>query len=182
MMFNRITAAISALCLFCSAANAAEIQSLYTDLNLDECLVLDADDFGASFACPGYKGYPLWVAEGDLRFFVSYGFGAPNERAATQTLPGFNYVHSTIEWRLTNESGRWQPFATILRWIVENEDPDAKDDEILVVTKIAPGNTCHVAYIDTGLTDNANERARELADGTAADFDCATDDIIYVPS
>lgn len=158
-------------------AQAARYDSIYTDLNLDDCLVLNADDFGASFACPGYKGYPLWVAEGDLRFFVSYGFGAPDEMAASQTLPAFNTVHSTLEWRLTDASGAWKPFATILRWFTQTGDgtDGVPDGEILVVTKIAPGDTCHTAYIDAKIVPNANELAREWADKAVANFNCATD-------
>lgn len=148
--------------------------------------MLDADDFGATFACPGYRGYPLWLAEGDLRFFVSYGFGAPDEKAAGQTLPEFNYVHSTLEWRLSNRTGDWKPFATILRWHTQSGEDGADNGEVLVVTKIAPGNTCHIAYVDTKTQampgDNPNEIARNFADEMAEDFDCAEDEPAYYPS
>lgn len=162
-------------------AQAMNTDSIYTDLNIDDCLVLQADDFGASFACPGYKGYPVWVAEGDLRFFVSFGFGAPDEIAAGQTLPAFNTVHTVLEWRMTNQSGDWRPFATILRWFSDDGVPDTKDFETLIVTKIEPGNTCQVARIDASVTANANQIARDIADADARGFDCATDQIIMVP-
>ncbi|MGV3650498.1 MAG: hypothetical protein ACO1OK_03680, partial [Devosia sp.] len=60
------------------AANPAQaaFESAYTDIDLDQCLLLNADDFGARWACPGYRGYPLMVTEGDLRFSLLYGFGA----------------------------------------------------------------------------------------------------------
>lgn len=164
-----------------SPAYSADIDSAYTDLDLDNCLILQADDFGASFACPGYKGMPLYIAEGDLRFFVSYGFGAPDEMAASQTLPQFNYVNKTLEWRLSNESGAWKPFATILRWFTQVGDGSEPDGQVLVVTKIEKGNTCHVAYIDAKLTANANEIARQFADNQAPDFDCANNEIFVVP-
>lgn len=160
----------------------AGIQSTYTDVNLDECLVMKADDFGASFACPGYKGYPLYIAEGDLRFFVSYGFGALEERAAEQTLPQFNTLGAKLEWRLSNKSGDFKPFATILRYYTQTGDNATPDGQVLVVTKIEEGNTCHIAYIDAKLTPNANEVARQFADGAAEDFDCETDEIHLVPS
>lgn len=163
------------------SAQAMNTDSIYTDLNIDDCLVLQADDFGASFACPGYKGYPVWVAEGDLRFFVSFGFGAPDEIAAGQTLPAFNTVHTTLEWRVTNKTGAWQPFATILRWFSDTGNPETKDFETLIVTKIEPGNTCHVARIDASVTKNANQIARDIADAEAQSFNCATDQIIMVP-
>lgn len=180
-MCIRIFAAYVAIIFLALPAQAADIDSTYTQLDLDECLVLKADDFGASFACPGYKGFPLLVAEGDLRFFVSYGFGAPDEVAASQTLPQFNYVHSTLEWRLTNASGAWKPFATILRWFTQAGDGSSPDGEVLVVTKIEAGNTCHIAYIDAKRTPNANEIARSWADNTATTFNCMTDDPAHVP-
>lgn len=158
------------------------IDSVYTDINLDECMVLNADDFGASFACPGYKGFPLYIAEGDLRFFVSYGFGAPDEMAAEQTLPSFNVIGEKLEWRVSNKSGDFKPFATILRYFTQTGDGSQPDGQVLVVTKIEAGNTCHVAYVDARLTPNANEIARQFADQLVEEFNCETDEIHYVPS
>ncbi len=160
----------------------SEITSAYTKINLDECLLLDADNIGASFACPGYKGFPLYVAEGDLRFFVSYGFGALDEMAARQTLPQWNFIGETLEWRLKKVDDNFMPFATILRFLLDDGDEQTKDGQILVVTKIEQGNTCHIAYIDTELVANANEVARDFADNEAVNFNCEIDDIMYVPS
>lgn len=160
----------------------AGIVSAYTDVNLDECLVLNADDFGASFACPGYKGFPLYIAEGDLRFFVSYGFGALDEMAVEQTLPQFNTLGAKLEWRLSNKSGDFKPFATILRYYTQSGDSATPDGQVLVVTKIEEGSTCHIAYIDAKLTPNANEEARAWADEEAENFDCENDEVYLVPS
>lgn len=164
------------------AAQAANVDSDYTSVDLTDCMLMHSDDFGSSWACPGFRGYPVHVAEGDLRLFVSYGFGAPDEKAATQTLPPFNYLGGTLEWRLTDASGDWRPFATILRWITESGEPDAENGEVLVVTRLEPGATCHVAWIDAKLTANANEIARQIADTIAEGFDCENDAIIQVPS
>lgn len=179
----KLVLALTTSVLAAGTAHAQQNRSVYTDINLDECTLMSANDYGARFACPGYRGYPLYVAEGDLRFFVSYGWNAPDEMAASQTIPQFNYIGDTLEWRLSddNETGDFRPFATILRWISDDQEY-GNDDEILIVTKIEPGNTCHVAYIDTGLVANANALAREWADGTVADFDCATDEPYYAPS
>ena len=165
---------LALLALMSSPALAAdEIISAYTDINLDECIVMESSDFGSSWACPGYKGYPLQVSEGDLRFFVSYGFGAKEERAAEQTPPPFNYLGAKIEWRLSNESGGFRPFATIVRYFVDNDSD--KDGQVLVGSKIEPGATCHVAYIDALANSGANELAQEAADTMARDFDCANE-------
>src|ERR1041384_7286867 len=104
----------------------AGFPSAYTELNLDQCLVLESDDFGTSWSCPGYKGYPLKVMEGDLRFVLEYGFG-PNDNPGSQTLPPFNHLGSKLEWRLSNDLGRWMPIATIARYFTaDNETGEDK--------------------------------------------------------
>lgn len=154
----------------------AGFNSAYTDLDLDQCLVLEADDFGASWSCPGYKGYPLMVQEGDLRFALQYGFNVDANPFGFQTLPPFNYLGAKLEWRLSNALGRWMPIATIVRY--HTADPETGDDkgQVLVVTQLVEGNTCHIAYIDALANGNANEMARDAADA-AGTFDCANDTV-----
>ena len=176
-MTKALLPALATLLIFALAAPAqAAFQSAYTDINLDECLVLNADDFGASWACPGYRGYPLYVAEGDLRFMVSYGFGAPDAPAATQTLPPFNYLGPKIEWRLSNALGGFIPVATILRYFTQTGTEGDKEGQVLVVTQLGEGKTCHIAYIDALANPNANELAQHAAD-KAGNFDCASDEV-----
>ncbi|MGV3651666.1 MAG: hypothetical protein ACO1OK_09590, partial [Devosia sp.] len=138
------------------------------------CLVLDADDFGASWACPGYKGYPLMVTEGDLRFSLLYGFGA--DQGDGQTLAPFNRLGEKLEWRLSNAMGRWMPIATIVRY--HTADPETGEDkgQVLVVTQLVEGNTCHIAYVDARANSDANALAREAADASG-DFDCSVDEV-----
>lgn len=152
---------------------SAQNQSAYTDIDLDQCLVMHSDDFGSSWACPGYRGYPVRIAEGDLRFFVSYGFGAKEQPAAGQTLPPFNSLGEKIEWRLRNVGGAWRPFATIVRYRLD-ETPDYPGGEVLVVTQLGdePGTQCHVAWVDARANADANELARQAADELAGDFPC----------
>jgi hypothetical protein len=152
----------------------AAFNSAYTDIDLDECLVLDADDFGASWACPGYKGYPLMVTEGDLRFSLVYGFGA--KAADGQTLPPFNRLGEKLEWRLSNDLGRWMPVATIVRFYTADPETGVDKGQVLVVTQLVEGNSCHIAYIDAVANANANELARQAADASG-DFDCASDEV-----
>ena len=168
-----ILTALLAIAALATPAQAA-FNSAYTDLDLDACLVLDADDFGASWACPGYKGYPLMVTEGDLRFSLIYGFGA--KAGDGQTLPPFNRLGEKLEWRLSNDLGRWMPVATIVRY--HTADPETGEDkgQVLVVTQLVEGNSCHIAYVDARANANANELAREAAD-KAGDFDCASDEV-----
>lgn len=151
---------------------AQTIDSAYTDVDLDACTEVSADEMGASFACEGYDGIPVSIAEGDLRFFVSYGDTADEEKAASQTLPPFNTLGKKIEWRLADGV----PFATILRFFVQREGSET-DGQVLVVTKLGEGETCQVAYIDALANKNANELARQAADDFAADFDCEDDPV-----
>jgi hypothetical protein len=74
--------------------------------------------------------------------------------------------------------GATQPFATILRWMIadnENLDKDSRPISVplLVVTKLAPGPACHVAYVDVRANAEPNRLARQAADEKARAFDCA---------
>lgn len=172
----RSTALAGLATLAAAMPAAAGFNSAYTDINLDQCLVLDADDFGVRWACPGYKGYPLMVEEGDLRFSLAYGFNVDKNQAGAQTLPPFNTLGPKLEWRLSNASGRWLPIATIVRY--HTADPETGEDkgQVLVVTQMEEGNSCHIAYIDALANTDANELARAAAD-KAGSFDCLTDEV-----
>mgnify|MGYP001140779739 CR=1 FL=1 len=118
-------------------------QSTDTDLSLDLCTITESNDFGTTWACPGYKGIPVMVAATKLRFMVSYGLKSTEEPAAKQTLPPANSLGPTIEWRLSNKEGRWKPFATILKYLVGDEGKPK--GEVLVVTRLGEGSTCQIA-------------------------------------
>ena len=175
-MIRPIFGAFAVLMLGTPAFAQSGFTSAYTDLDIEQCLVLEADDFGASWACPGYKGFPLKVQEGDLRFSLGYGFNPETSSAGSQTLPPFNNLGSKIEWRLSNALGRWMPIATIVRY--HTADPETGEDkgQVLVVTQLVDGNTCHIAYIDAVANANANEMARQAADASG-DFNCANDEV-----
>jgi hypothetical protein len=160
---------------FCAQPALAAFDSAYTDINLDQCLLLNADDFGASWACPGYRGYPLRIAEGDLRFLIGYGFNINDEPVGPQTLPPFNTLGPRMEWRLSNATGRFFPIATIVRYRLDKSE-EREAGEVLVVTQLVEGNTCHIAYVDARANSNANELARAAADASG-DFDCTSDEV-----
>ena len=166
------TRLLAVLAFAALALGAGRIDSAYTKIDLEKCALQAAPSEegtdGGTWTCEGYKGIPVRVAEGDLRMFVSYGDNAEEEIAAGQTLPNFNTVNETLEWRL--ENGR--PFATILRWFTDNPDGGAPGS-ILVVTQLVPGAICHVARIDARANSNANVLARQAADDLAGSFDCS---------
>src|SRR5690606_7793750 len=108
---------------------------------------------------------------GDLRLSVSYVLRATQERAASQTLPPFNYLGRRVERRRPNGTGSGRACAPRLRYFSQGE-PDAPEGHALVVTKLEMAATCHVAYIDARANSNANAIARDAADELAPDFDC----------
>ncbi len=156
--------------------------SVYSSLDLNETCELqetpDLDESAAVWMCEGYNGIPVYVAEDDLRFFVSFGEAAQNEPAATQGLSPWNRIGSTIEWVL--EDGK--PVATILRWYTDipaDLAGEAKADadgfyrgQVLVITQLGQGKTCHIGYVDARSSKNANKLARDAAGLLAGIWDC----------
>ena len=173
-----ILAALSVLAA--APAFAEDNQSAYTRIDLAACReeAPDPDDplESGSWWCDGYGGMPVLVTEGDLRFMVSYGADAGHERAAGQTLPPFNTIGETLEWRLRRgDDGALHPFATILRFFTDAPNPGERKGQFLVITRLGgPGQICQMGWVDALANPDANAVAREVADNGAGDFDCAT--------
>jgi hypothetical protein len=165
------------LCAFATPAFAQLFVSSYSDLKFDQCTVIATDDFGSTWACPGLKGLPVMVRESQRSFRISYGLTSTTEKAAEQTLPVENHPAEEIEWRVANAEGSYRPFATIVKFTLKPEG-DAAPGEVLVVTKIAPGATCQVAYVDAIANPDAEQLAQKAADDKAKDFDCANEPAI----
>lgn len=152
--------------------------SAYTDLNLDACETLAENPMGASLRCRGYKGYPVYFKEGDLRQSVLFGqIDQELIDAAFESFAAFNRVNTKIEWRL---DGNGRPFAAILRWFIENPGPSGSPSpestgQVLVISRVGtpayPGS-CFVGMVDAKSTPKANELARRVADEVAGSFDC----------
>ena len=164
-----------ALCLMIpGVASAQEWRSVYTDNDFTNCTTLAAEPGqSAELACPGYKGYPLLIRDGDLRMFVSYGFDARNEIAVHQTFPEFNTIGERLEWLIADHPDLGeQPVASILRFHLDRSAGFIPDTQVLVVTRIEPGNTCHVAYVDALANSNANDLARQAAADLVPGWNC----------
>ena len=73
-------------------AAANPVKSLYTTVDLKVCRQVKRHRDGGAWRCEGLGGLPVYVAEGDLRQFVSVGADAQKRRAATQTLGAFNSI------------------------------------------------------------------------------------------
>lgn len=149
------------------AAESDEFSSHYTPLDLAACEVTDSESEEGQWAertCPGYRGVPLLVDDGDGRFDIDAG--VRNE--AFQSLGAFNDPPDTIEWRLKDGV----PFAIIYR--LTDATPEGAGRTALMVERIGtaqrPG--CTIAQV-AGSAREASVRARQFADRTAAGFDCA---------
>ncbi len=164
-----------AFTLFAWPSSATEIESVYTKLDLDQCKDVTPEeikDNGAVLICPGYGGIDVRVAEGDLRIFVSYGPNAADQTAAYETLPQFNSIGETLEWRVRQggrqaQAVRHHPPLQVGRRRQEGLDA--------VVTKLGTDDACHMAYVEATNNPQANEAARAIADKEAASFVCKQD-------
>src|SRR5690606_24298311 len=112
-------------------------------------------------------------------FAVAFGFNPVANAVGFQTLPPFNYLGNKVEWRLSNASGRWLPVATILRYFTDGVEDEDDEGQILVVTQIAEGNSCHIAYVDAQANQNVTELPGEAA-RRAGDYDCSRDEVAII--
>lgn len=139
------------------------------------------DDGSSTRVCPGKSGLVVLINEGDLREVVSVGrnrAAAAREPAAQAWFDPFSSTGDTVEWRAAGS----KPFAIIQRWqIADNSEQDKRGGPVsramLAVTRLPPGEVCHVAYVDVAANPNANELARQAADDFARDFKCGADQV-----
>lgn len=155
-----------------AAPDSAGRRSVYTDLDLARCDVLEVWEagIGREYKCPGYDGIPVFVTEGDLRHDVD--IGVRNE--VWTSTSAFNDVGPRVEWRL--HDGR--PVAAIVRYLVDTGAGDrgeapASYSRLAVLTIGRAGRPgCLVGWIDRGATPDLNTAARHLADTRAPSFTC----------
>jgi len=170
-----------------SAANAEEIKSVYTEINVErDCTTFDiATDGGefANLACNGYGGYPVLIYSGDLRESLHYGFPGAGDHV-WESFSGFNSTGPKIEWRVAIDGGRAIPFAAIHRWFVSADPEDSsKHTEVLVVEKVGQvkeQDGCAVGLVMASGNPQANETARKIADEQARGFACGADERVVV--
>ncbi|MDF1778944.1 MAG: hypothetical protein P1V13_23210 [Rhizobiaceae bacterium] len=174
-----MTTAFAMLLLGAFAGAAQSNESSYTKIDFDKCVTLSADSMGARLVCPGFGGYGVFFKEDDLRQAVQ--FGHVDQGEVFESFGAFNRINETVEWRI-NVSG--VPIATILRWFLENPDPDSGIStpqylgQVLVISRVGqPGDAraCVVGYVDALGNKDANVLAREVADNVAADFACGAE-------
>src|SRR5262245_36746211 len=109
-----------------AGVHANPVKSLYTTIDLKTCKQVKRHRDGSVWHCQGLPGFPVYIAEGDLRHFVSVGPAPEKRRAAKQTLGPFNSIfepgsqRATIEWRFDRKGDRQVPYAAIIRFHTQN--------------------------------------------------------------
>ncbi len=152
-----------------------QVKSLYTVIDLDSCKTVATHPDGNAWLCEGLPGYPVYIAEGDLRIYLSAGPKAAETRAAKQTLAPFNTVfegnsnRTTVEWRYVIRNDSPVPYAAIVRYFTSS---DGEQGQVLVVTRVTDTEACHIAYIDAVANTEAIVMARRVADEQARAFNC----------
>jgi hypothetical protein len=182
MVLGRTLAAMiggfAALALGHVPAAANRVKSLYTTVDLKACKQVKRHRDGGAWLCAGLASLPVYVAEGDLRQYLSVGAEPEKRHAATQTLGAFNSIfergsdRAIIEWRFDRRGERQIPYAAIVRFHTSRE---GRKGDVLVVLKVSPSDTCHVAYIDALANQDAITLARFVADTRAKAFDCSNE-------
>lgn len=167
-----------------ATASAQELSSAYTDIDpAANCTVFasaqDGEGDWVNLVCDGYRGYPVTIHSADLRESIFYGYPPSGDTAPVwESFVAFNSTGPRIEWRLERRGDADVPFATIHRWFVSDPDDAEDKTEVLVVEKVGqPGAAegCAVAYVVSTGNEGANDKARDLADRMARDFECGAD-------
>ena len=86
------TSARAALFFFVSGTALIAQESVYTEIDLEgECLIIEQAEQGDSiaFSCDDIPGYPVRIAESDLRQFTQFGIVSP-ENLRSQTFAPWN--------------------------------------------------------------------------------------------
>lgn len=138
-------------------------KSRLTSIELDQCRRLSRLKDGGSWMCPGIRGYPIYIAEGDQHQMMAFGPAPQARLSATQTLTPVNTIFDgkrrpTVEWRVERlGNGREVPFATIVRY---HTTLGSEQGEVLVVTKVNQSVSCRLALIDARANPDAMAMAR----------------------
>lgn len=175
------------------AAPTHAAESVYTDASIDKCENLlknpdqvDIDMGTVSVKCAGYKDYPFYFNEYDVRQSTYFGHLSKEILAgAGETFEVFNHIGEKIEWRLDDKG---VPRATILRYTMENLNPETSEPDkafygqVLVVSRVGQPDDmtgCVTAYVDALENKDANEMARKLADEQAPGFKCGQEKPVF---
>lgn len=146
----------------------AGAHSVYSSLEEGSCVIADAAslhkdpeiDFLVS-ECPGFGGYQLKVAGGDLRYPLSLVFHG-KEIELTRIHSFHSVASPRVEWVFERISEEPLVRYKALIHRIRLEQDNNKDGDILIVTKLNKEDSCPVAVIKA--SQSMNEEARSIAE------------------
>lgn len=153
------------------------VRSVFTALEAKDCESVPGRQGASALRCTGVGGVRVVLEDAGGRTFMT--FEVDNGLAAApapRSLVSANSVISTrrrramIEWRVSRPDGEPIPYAAIVRYSTTGA---GKRGEVLVVSKVGAGGSCHIAYVDALANRDAIVMAREIADHRARAHDCA---------
>jgi hypothetical protein len=178
MMKRNALTGVAAMAAVAVTALPAAAESVYTKLDMAKCTAIETGEQGGRWSCPGWGGYPVEIAEGDLRHSLFFGYlGDWSKKQHFESFGPFNHVSGTFEWIVEGKTAK----AAIARFIIENSDPDTGEvdaqsrGQVLVIFKVGQkgeGEACTVGYVDARANPDPNGLARKVAATEVRDFAC----------
>jgi hypothetical protein len=183
-MFRRTIVSGVLAMLLGAASDAMAVQqakSRYTTIDLAKCRIAIRVAGPKGWHCNGLPGYPVFVARGGSKTFLSVGRNGQWRRAAAQTLGAANTLfdgtsqRTAVEWRFVIRDKRAVPYATIVRYFTRS---GAERGQVVIVTRVTETEACQVARIDALANSDAMMIARRVADQSARLFDCKREPLV----
>lgn len=165
---------------FATAAQAKN-QSVYTSLEVKDCITVESDemlpederyiDFYTS-VCPSYGGYVLGVSGSDLRYSPHLSY-----QGTEIELPAFYQFHETgavVEWRYSlaskGEFGKELKLSALIYRIYYSDynetTNEERDTSALIVVRLNGKKSCVLGKIEA--QKDMNVLAQKLADDASA--------------
>ncbi len=166
-------------------ASAQSVSSTYEKFNFDKCKLVEEGERDISRLCKMKKGPDLLI------IWHEHGVDIKTEPAASQELYETNSASykiartghfgglfakkglTTLEWRVEQVNGSWQPFAAIYRTTYAEFDNSgtSKARQRLDILKVGPDHACQLATVEARIK-NHNVKAREIADAARGTNPC----------
>jgi hypothetical protein len=161
-----------------ASASAGGQASATTELTGGRCRFIADDGEVGDYAlkrCPGRGGASVYTEASPARVSLSFRWG---KTRSADVVAGYS-LGKTVEWRGLKKSGRFDPYAALVRVILR--DDTVRDDgtfdtyNVLAIVRIAARAACLMAVIDEAANINAIVLARRTADADATAFACGKD-------
>jgi len=166
------------LCLAFFSSQAFSGESVYTSVDVNDCIVLDSADYDEEYEidyldalCKGIGPYTVRVAGGDLRYGISLLYRG-SEIQLMESMFSFHDLGSkVVEWRFGKNNAGERVFKAFIFRVFSYEE-SSKNSHLHVV-KLNKSETCTVSVLTN--EPDANNKAREIADNIE-NYSCSSDE------